>query len=489
VPPTCVQLPQLVRTEGRYRVTKAAAQAVGLPTLPDLASIPVRVSYVPLVETTLLEAVPQGLPLDSVSTSSRLFRRTNDILYAHTVAVGTYRRIAYPEPPYDELFPPVISTLQVIEPAPGAPFPDDFVLDVGTSKSSLDDETGESRRATVKREEGLDGWRIWLADAPTGRRISVIRTLAGTRMEVKLHTVGQSQAGSRALRDDVDVVVAPPEGWLGVPLLQSSLLAGAGLDLTLPSLPAAASVTGVVASGEGAALTAVPARLLFTSSRLRLSNGTLQPLLHYTTAVSTDDTGKFATVLPPGLYDVTIEPAEGTGFAKVKDTFDTADTLGKTFRPPPRTVANGRVMLADRRPLAEAEILAIPSERAVAAGGTAVKPRPARTRTDREGAFSFEVDNGQYDLVVEPQAGTGFARLVQLRSFGTGTAPVGEIVVAPPARVSFVLRDPSLNGNPIVRAMVRIFVDPMRGPPAVEVGRGMTDENGKCEILLAQQAR
>ncbi len=79
---------------------------------------------------------------------------------------------------------------------------------------------------------------------------------------------------------------------------------------------------------------------------------------------------------------------------------------------------------------------------------------------------------------------------MQLRSFATGTADLGEIQVAPPARLSFTLRDPSLNGNPIVRAMVRIFaLAPGRGPPAVEIGRAMTDESGKCEILLAQQAR
>ena len=133
-------------------------------------------------------------------------------------------------------------------------------------------------------------------------------------------------------------------------------------------------------------------------------------------------------------------------------------------------------------------MFAMPSERA--AVGTAVKPRPARGRTDQDGAFRLEVDQGQYDLVVQPQPGTGFPWLVQARSFATGTADIGQIVIAPPARVSFVLRDPTRNGNPIVRAMVRIFVEPAgRGPPLVEIGRAMTDEGGKCEILLAQQAR
>lgn len=41
---------------------------------------------------------------------------------------------------------------------------------------------------------------------------------------------------------------------------------------------------------------------------------------------------------------------------------------------------------------------------------------------------------------------------------------------------------PGLNGNAILRATVRIFaLAPGRGPPAVEIGRAMTDESGKCE--------
>ncbi len=488
VPPTCVQIPAYVRAQGKYRVTAAAAAAVGLP-LSDGTSIPVRVSFIPLVETGNDEAAQQGIALDGLQTSSRAVVKTGEILYIAGVPAGRYRRIAYPDPPYDAFFPPVITTLRVDETTPNEAFIDDFVL--GDSKTPLDDPTptGESRKATVTRVEGLEGWRVWLADTETGRRISSLRSLSGSTMAVRLDTSGQTQPTTNALKDGVDVIVAPPEAWIGVPRLQSSLVNGAGLeDLVIPKLPAPASINGVVASGEGVALTGIPAKLLFTSTGLRLGDGTLQPLLRFSTSVSTDDTGNFATLLPPGLYDVTVEPAEGTGFSKVKDTFDTAAALAKTYRPPARTLAVGRVILADGRPLAEAEVLALPSERA--AVGRAVKPRPARARTDREGAFRFEVDQGQYDLVVQPQPGTGFPWLVQARSFGTGTAEISPIIVAPPARLSFVLRDPTQGANPIVRAMVRIFVEPAgRGPPAVEIGRGMTDDTGKCEILLAQQAR
>jgi hypothetical protein len=485
-PPLCVPLPDLVSAKGKYRVTSAVATAVGLP-LPELTSIPVRVTFVPLLGTTQVEAARVGIPADPwMVDSTRLIQETlpPEVLYSDSISAGRHLRVASPEPPFDEFFPPVISTVTA---QPLTVLNDDVVL--GSMQTPLDDPTGDQRKATVSRAEGLDGWHVWLIDSVTGRRISSRRTLAGKNIVVRLDTIGQSQATSTALREDVDVVVAPPDEWLGVPRLQSPIINGQGLEaLDVPPVPAPASVSGVVASGEAPILSGIPSRLLFTSTRLTRLDGTPDPLLKYATSVSTDETGHFATVLPPGLYDVTIEPAEGFGFSKVKDTFDTSDKLGKTYRPPPRTLAVGRVMLTDGRPLAEADIFAIPADKPVV--GTAVKPRPARTRTDRAGSFSFEVDQGQYIFSVEPQAGTGFPRVVQLTSIATGTADLGEIRVGPPTRLAFQLKDPSQNRNPIVRAIVRVFAElPGRGPPSVEIGRSMTGADGSCEILLAQQPR
>jgi hypothetical protein len=313
-------------------------------------------------------------------------------------------------------------------------------------------------------------------------------------MEVRLDTVGQTQPDSHAIRDGVDVILAPPEGWLGVPRLQSRLNSGSGHEnLPFPPLPPPVAITGVVAHGDAPALTGIPARLVFSSSTtglISLDSDAPNSLLMYRTVVSTDDSGRFATVLPQGFYDVTVEPAEGTGFAKVRETFDTSRSLARTFLPPARTIASGRAVLSDGRPLAEAEILALPSASAPAGNVAVLTPRPARTRTDENGAFRFELDQGPYDLFVDPQAGTSFPRVVQARSFGTGSADLGEIVVAPPARLSFTMKDPSQAQNPIARAMVRVFAElPGRGPPAVEIGRAMTGDQGECEILLAQQPR
>jgi hypothetical protein len=482
-PPLCVPLPDLVEAVGKYRVTSAAAGLVGFP-LPELTSVPVRIAFVPLLGTTQIEAGRVGIPADPWVTDSAhqaIEMGPSEVGYRDSVVVGRHLRVASPEPPFDEFFPPVFNALT----ARRGGLNDDVV--VGGTQAPLDDPTGDSRTATVTRADGLDGWSVWLIDSVTGRRISSRRTLSGKKAVVRLDTVGQSQPMSPALREGVDVIVAPPEGWLAVPRLQSRLVNGQGLEsLDVPSLPGPVSVSGVVASGEGTALTGIESRLLFTSTRLTRLDLTPDPLLKYATSVSTDATGHFTTVLPPGFYDVTVEPAERTGFSKVKDTFDTSDKLGKTYRPPPRTITVGRVKLSDGRPLADAEVLAIASDKPVV--GNAVKPRPARTRTDREGSFSLELDQGQYVFTIVPQAGTGFPWGVQLTSIATGMADLGEISVSPPMRLAFQLKDP--NRNPIVRATVRIFAELAdRGPPSIEIGRSVTAADGSCEVLLAQQPR
>jgi hypothetical protein len=149
---------------------------------------------------------------------------------------------------------------------------------------------------------------------------------------------------------------------------------------------------------------------------------------------------------------------------------------------------SGRAVLADGRPLAQADVLALPSDAPL--DGTAIRPRPAHARTGEDGRFAFEADQGQYTLQIDPEAGTDFPRVVQLQSFGTGSNDVGDVVIPPPAVLAFVLRDPSAVGIPIARAVVRVFAElPDRGPPSVEIGSAISGTDGRVEILLAPRAR
>jgi hypothetical protein len=488
--PLCLPLDGLVGASGSYQVRSTASREVGYP-LADLASIPVRVVYEPLGNDQQ-ETFPP-LPLQNLFASSRIGATGVD--FSRAVPVGRYRRVLYPAPPFDEFFPPQVE-IQVI---PDKGFYLDSVI-LGGDKQ-LDDVGGDSRTALIKRAAGLDGWRAWLVDRPSQRRISVIRTLSGAQSEVTLFTTGEQRAPGGGLGDDVEAVVAPPDTWTAVPRYVTRLFGGAGLKtLNYPAIPPPVTVGGVVAQPEklDGVLLGYSARITFESEALS-TNTDSSTLLRYSTTVSTDDRGRFATVLPPGTYIATIEPAEGTGYAKQKQVVlvDRALTA-LTLQPPPRTVVKGRAVLTDGRPLAEADVVAIPSS-AVQATPLAAPPRPGRTWTDEDGRYAFELDPGSYELSVIPRAGTGFPRVVVRPdipgSLTRQETELPDVRVPAPIRLSFTLRDPSPTANPIANAVVRIFATPALpgGAPAssvpVEIGSSMTDSDGLVEILLAQEPR
>lgn len=486
-PPSCLSLPSLANATGGYVVRSAASSAVGWP-LPDGFSLPVRVSFIPL-SAPATETRALGLPTDVTFASSDLVGKT--VVYQEPLPSGSYLRVSYPEAPYDEHFPPAIDEVTV-----AGDFTDDFTLgalaaDDPPGTRQLDDPSGDSRRARVRRAEGLDGFRVWIADARSGRRVSVVRTLAGTDAETRLDTTGQSAGSTTALRDGLDVVVAPPESWIAAPRLVSSLIGGQGLrDLVYPPLPAPASLSGVVAArGPSDALTGVPARLSFESETVRLADGTPSPLLQYRTTLATDEAGRFATVLPPGVYDVLIEPAEGSGHAKARRVLEVNETRAATLEPPLRTLAKGRILLSDGRPLAAAQILATPSK---VQPDPSVVPRAGRAVSDEEGRFRVELDQGSFEVTVVPEPGTGFPRVITLRGIGPTEEDLGTLVVPAPMRLPLTVRAPTASESPglaIARALVRLYAEPVGGGPAVEVGSALTDKAGKCEILLAQQPR
>ncbi len=494
VPPRCVQLPVLVQGVGRYRVSAQAATDVAYPAvLPDGTSIPVRATFERLLESTGdTLAASRGIPVDTFFTSSLAIRRPGadvDVAYSNAFAVGRYQRVLYPQPPYDAYFPPVHTTLPVSD-----RFTDEISL--GDAKTPLDDPVGEFRVAKVSRIEGLDGYKVWLADRRTQRRISPVKSPTGASAQVRLDTVGERETPSLpALRREVDMVIAPPAGAIAVPLLRSGLIFPAGTGeidaIQYPALPEPVAVSGIVALDSGGVQFGVPSRVIFHATEIKKKDQSAAKFLEYDTSVSTDSSGRFATVLPPGVYEVVVEPAEGTGRAKqrVEQSLEITSTrLDLQLRPVTmRTKLTGRVKLTDKRDVSGAEVSANPLP-ANAKGD--VVPRPARARTAEDGTFAMELDQGPYDIVVDPEPGTGFPRIVGSRNVQTPTMTLPLLQIPPPVRLQITFRDPNavLAGNPIVQAVVRVYAT-REGNPAqlVEIGRSMTDEDGLCEILLAQQ--
>ncbi len=489
-PPTCVRL-QSFEAAGRYTFTAAAARAAGMPLEDTSVSVPVRVSFVPLVGTR--EASDLGLPLDTTFFSSSFRSASPDapeeIVYSGPVSPGAYVRTYFPQPPFDAFLPPVSDALPTV----GARIlAETGNVQLGDARHPLDDPEGTSRVALVRRAEGLDGWRIWLADSVNQQRISTLRRLEGIESEVLLATSGQAAGEAAALREGVDVVLSPPDDWIAVPRLVSTLIGGAGLrPLNYPSLPRPTRVTGLVAArpedDPAATPRAVPSRVSLRSTRLMQASGDLSQLLRYETTVTTDASGLFATVVPPGEYAVTVEPEPLTGRGKT-----TIPVLveGEAYAlnidsAPLATVTTGRALLSDGRPLADADVLATPSTSPSVP--RRLRPRPARTRTDREGRFSLGLDQGAYHLTVIPQEGSGFPRVVVLTAIGGKEAILPDVEVPAPVKLAFTLNNASAF-LPIPHAVVRVFATLPDGG-AVEVGRSVSDAEGRVEILLAREPR
>jgi hypothetical protein len=501
----CAELGGMTLVTSVYRVAASQSKRVNFP-LKDGQLIPARVEYDPIANLASASAAQPDFP-SNLPVETRFATPVLGVEGAETSTAlpsGIYRRILYPEPPYDALFPPRTTVVLDTKDATGKnllsdrlelkappanqladflPLVDEFVL----SDSSLDPLS--SRGVSVQREAGLDGWQIWVADSTTKKRISTLKTLSGAAQTLTLETSGETQrAPNGGLGDNVEVVVAPPPGYVALPRFINPVNGGDLGTIRYPSIPSPVAVTGRIVEPATEELFGFKARLAFESTNI-LTQGEQRdrsPLLHYATTLSTDELGRFATVLPPGTYNVTIDPVEGTGFAKTRQIVEVRGDLTATaliLRPPKLTNVRGRVLLADASPMAEADILATPR---TPSSSAFPKPRPNHTRTDLQGRFSLDLDQGPYILTVVPKPGTGFPWVTMPADIPADNFDLSPIRVPAPVPLQFNLHDARRNEDPVANAVVRIFTAPSDPTAeAVEIGIGTTDVNGEVEILLA----
>lgn len=489
---TCLRLPPLVAVGGSYAFTSDAARRVGQPFGAAESSLPATVRLVPLaVQDEPLLPSQLSLPLEPLrGQTGAVAASPGDPLafeYVRNLPAGRYLRVVEPARPLDEAFPPFASQLDVRSSGVASGSLRDDVL-VGGQDLPLDDPNGVARTATVRRAAGLDGFRVWLADARTAQRVSSLRSLAGVEARVRLDTVGQSAPGTSALRDGIEIVVAPPVGAVAVPRLVSPLLAGLGLLVDYPALSAPVEIAGRVLDAPESS-TGAQAEVTFRSKEIRASAGAPNVLLKYQTVVATDAEGRFATVLPRGRYDVVVDadPSRGLARTSLELGVETASAAVELV-PARRTRVAGRVVITDGRPLVEADVVFAASARARAGSSPGTSPRPVSVRADEDGRFVADVDPGEHDVAVVPRAGTGLPRLVLPNvALGGPEADLGEVRVPAPVRYAFVVRDPF--ENRVARATVRAFAVPVGGSVPVEIGLARTDGEGRFELLLAGRPR
>lgn len=502
--PGCVTLRQLVEVQGTYPVEPDTFEALQAPfKATSTFSVPVRVTFFPRIGTAeqAVDARDVGLPLDPLLASSIRVSDENgaQVRYSRALSTGTYSRYSYPQPPYDVLVPPaVLESFRV-----GNASTDSKPL----KKTDLDTAVDpEARKAEIVREDGLDGFRAWLAEAATDRRVSVIGELTGTKATTNLYTAGLT--GQLTL-GELALVVAPPLGAIGLPTLRVPLLGGEGIGKNptpqlYPRLPFARSIAGTVGATEEGRVRGIASKVFLKSISLRQLDGKESGgNLAYESTVSTDDAGGFSVVLPAGRYDAFVEPAENTGYSKFRQTVEVEGAAVNLSTSSKRTVATGHIELGDGRPLAEAEVYFVPSKAYGAPSPDrnldgrqrdhAKAPRPMRVRTDVRGDFRAEVDQGNYQVWIEPQGGSGFPRVVTLRPITQPTVDLGRIEVPLPTRIRFDIKDPR-SSVAIGLALVRVYARPICSSntepcPLVEVASTMTNEKGQCEILLAGEPR
>ncbi len=204
-------------------------------------------------------------------------------------------------------------------------------------------------------------------------------------------------------------------------------------------------------------------------------------------SLTTDDMGRYAGMVLPGTYTVTITPSTDEELGVFSETRDLHTALiGQVFNLPLRTVLSGTVESPDGDLMRDAHVRATPTGAALAGitnPDVARLARPATALSGPMGDFRLELDVGVFDVVVEPPDGSGFAWTVDL-GYGVGgsTATLADVMqVDAPVVVESDLT--WLDGGTLANAEVRAFAI-TSDHRAVMVGRTTSDTHGHARMLV-----
>lgn len=411
-------------------------------------------------------------------------------------------------PPFDDAYP---ATSYAVTISPGADPSRISVAGVGLPPDQIAQwPTAAPHPAqTVARGDGSPfdgGWSVYLRDPASLRVLSSRATVSAATSSLRLNYLTPP-----SLEASFELVIEPPQGSVGLPTLIDS--APIPTTETYPALPPPLHVTGSVQSPYG---TAVSATLLFFSDALDDVATCLGPpspsnrvpgVLRYEARVDTDDRlasggalGRFSVDLPQGDYAVVLEPSAASGYAKTTVGLEhiavtghpvcagaSVALTGLVLEASPKVTLSGSVLTGDGRPLANASVDVTPAAALAPSRFSSPVaedrwPRPFTTVTGAEGAFSVDVDPGEYDLTVRPQQGTGLPWLVRPDHVAPVAGPLAlePLAVPAPFFLGLTLHDPA--DNPLVNAVVQAFA--FSGGVALPVGEAMTDDQGHLLMPL-----
>jgi hypothetical protein len=530
----CANLDKVAVVRGAYTVlpdTAAGPLGLNYQLNPNgvTTTLPVRVTYrllwPPGATSAQADAFAAGLPVEPVSTDTVVNDFLNipgpglgpSLVFWTYLQPGTYERTVVPQAPFDRVFPPDVNVIGIPS-GSSAVVPDQMVLDV-TSSEGLPLAMPVHPTFTLTRAAGLDGWTAFLRDLTTGRPLSNVAPLAGTTAaNVVLATNHHPPPPNYDALTNAELVMKPPAG-LPIPTGKFQAIgdrnqASQELDSnqTYLPIPEAVLVQGAVTGSDEVP---VEADLVFEAigidarppnqADFTLYKAGPNTNFEYTASGRTnfDGTGAstYSITLPCGEYRVVVRPT---------DASHGVTSIGSILvRPPPypptqsiplsmivvKEPVHGQAFVADRRPLAEAIVDALPALCADTSTAAECMPRAGRTRAGLDGSFDLTLDPGTYVLRVRPLDGTRLPWWTLPTLIGPVGVDVGSVYVPAPQYAGLTLHDDT--NNAIVNALVRVYQLPTPGSagvtPAlkqwVEIGEAITDSTGHYDMYLAPAAQ
>jgi hypothetical protein len=567
----CVRLAPVETTFGEYVVDPALN--LGLGTSP--ISVPVGATltpeWAPCVGATCTPQFSQsfpasllGLPLDAIAAAT--VPPCSDPPVEPCGAGGLIEWEAYQPTPLSTEAALTYSTS--VEPLP--PFtmvPPAFDLPGGLGATGFISVTGTDPPfeptmssvtpvcVTLPSGAEIEGWSVSFRDLLSQRVLSSISSLQENLTACAENPFGLGASVQTQLPLVANVPTFPPDTPVAVehliiapPSSQRKWLAVlaepfTGLLESYPTTPLPVTVSGQV-KYRG---TPISAELHFVSTSIFVTNITgtgctnpSPPFLFFDTVASTENKnvpgkiGTYSVRLPPGEYDVFVDPAPGSGAARGLATLVTPDagqtTGGPIALPPLGTCGKiesmenvdlsaatpleitGTVLLVDGaggKPLANVTVDLTPStpfifsppQLAINPLASVDVPGSFEVTTDADGVYIFSPPqslvgpnpNG-YDVTVRPQDGTNLPWIVspQHIPLPNGRTNLGPLFVPAPVSLPLTIHD-NVMDNPIVDAVVRAYAFTPCPPPgqcfgrALQIGEALTDSTGSFEMFLAPQ--
>ncbi len=473
---TCIALPPLVGITVEIVISPSLRARYGLTASND--TIPCRVEFTPQVPTGLDPSVVQTI----IATTSR--NADGRAHYHVQLPPGFYTLRYMPEPPYDNV-PPIERVVQVKGSGELPP----TIEEIGSSAFPLDSIDVTRRTSHVTRTAGLAGFRVWLEDATTKRRISALGMVPAasspaaplvTAADFLLDTLGQND-NSGTLRANVNIVVAPPDG-MGLPTIESPITNEFGFTQAYPEVPDSIVLRGTVQGSPGSPERIAGAQISFRSTKLeRLMPDASVDYLTMTRYVTADRDGAYAVTLPRGSYDIDVDPGSLSKYVPSRTRIEvTADSSLLLFGREASDV-KGTLVIGDGRPFPGTEVVFQPIASAL---GRAVPIHPRVFVTDTTGSFAGAVGSGQYDVTFRVPSWTGFPRVLIPSHAVVDANNAGlDASVGVPGVIGYALYDQT-GSNAVGHAVVRAFALTKSGDRYIEMGTTVTDESGRFEVLV-----